>query len=172
VCTRFGPAVIIPRKDLLELLYSRVKDCVPFRFCETVEAITQDRDGVDVTVCVCASSRCHSMWVRCEVQLIVVPAQFGSGDTQRFDLVVGADGIKSQVRTLVMGIVPVTFWNIRGWYASDIARSKRAGSLWLALLMCSTDLPLLLCTAVDSGFLGPGELLSMLSQRSGARKAR
>jgi len=62
--SRFGPAVIIRRAELLGLLYSSVKGRVPIRFSESVTAISQDRDGVDVTVrYVARRARWHSEWV-------------------------------------------------------------------------------------------------------------
>ncbi len=54
------------------------------RFATTVESLTQDDDGVDVT--------------------------FSDGSTGRYDLVVGADGLRSQVRSLIgveVDIAPV-----------------------------------------------------------------
>ncbi|GAC1390745.1 MAG: FAD-dependent monooxygenase [Ktedonobacteraceae bacterium] len=65
------------RCDLAKVLYELTKDEVEYCFGDSIQAVSQDEAGVDVT--------------------------FERGDSRRFDLVVGADGLHSKVRTLVFG---------------------------------------------------------------------
>ena len=69
--------VEIMRDDLSQILYDACHDNVDFRFGESITAIVEDTDGVDVA--------------------------FESGSSERFDLVIGADGLHSNVRRLVFG---------------------------------------------------------------------
>ncbi|MFZ0368912.1 MAG: FAD-dependent monooxygenase, partial [Halobacillus sp.] len=65
------------RGDLEQVLYDLVKDQVDFRFGITIEEIQQDDDQVHVTL--------------------------SDGRRDTADLVVGADGVRSRVRSLVFG---------------------------------------------------------------------
>ncbi|MHA6622477.1 FAD-dependent monooxygenase [Pseudonocardia sp. DLS-67] len=67
----------IVREDLVRILADALPDTVTIRFGESIEALTDDGDRVDV--------------------------EFRSGRRERFDLVVGADGQHSAVRRLVFG---------------------------------------------------------------------
>jgi len=67
----------ILRGDLAETLYEATKNEVEYLFGDSIQAMAQDDDGVDVT--------------------------FASGGTRRFDLVAGADGLHSITRQLVFG---------------------------------------------------------------------
>jgi 2-polyprenyl-6-methoxyphenol hydroxylase-like FAD-dependent oxidoreductase len=69
----------IPREDLTTILYNHLGPSAQLRFCESITDIDIDTDdhGVDVG--------------------------FASGDRDRYDLVVGADGMHSKVRQLVFG---------------------------------------------------------------------
>lgn len=67
----------IMRGDLAELLYKATKNEVEYLFGDSIQAMAQDDDGVDVT--------------------------FASGGMRRFDLVAGADGLHSITRQLVFG---------------------------------------------------------------------
>ncbi|MDX1882914.1 FAD-dependent monooxygenase [Mycolicibacterium sp. 120270] len=67
----------ILRGDLVDVLYQATKDSVEYRFNTRISALSQDDDGVDVTL--------------------------ADGSTLRTDLVVGADGPHSAVRGLVFG---------------------------------------------------------------------
>lgn len=69
--------VEIMRDDLSQILYDACRDRVDFRFAESIAQITEDAAGVDVA--------------------------FESGSSERFDLVIGADGLHSNVRRLVFG---------------------------------------------------------------------
>jgi 2-polyprenyl-6-methoxyphenol hydroxylase-like FAD-dependent oxidoreductase len=72
-----GRYVTIRRSDLSRLLLDRARPTTDVRFGETIEALTEDADGVVVT--------------------------FAHAPVQRFDLVIGADGLHSQVRQLAFG---------------------------------------------------------------------
>ncbi|MET9953588.1 FAD-dependent monooxygenase [Streptomyces sp. NPDC006339] len=67
----------IMRGELARILYERTRDDVEYLFDDSVAALHDDGDGVDVT--------------------------FESGTRRRFDLVVGADGMHSRTRRLVFG---------------------------------------------------------------------
>src|SRR5258708_23327751 len=69
--------VEIMRGDLARALYELTKDEVEYRFGDSIQELRQDEAGVDVT--------------------------FERGGSSRFDLLVGADGLHSIVRTLVLG---------------------------------------------------------------------
>ena len=69
--------VEIMRGDLARTLYELTKDEVEYCFGDSIQELKQDEAGVDVT--------------------------FERGGSRRFDLVVGADGLHSKVRTLVFG---------------------------------------------------------------------
>src|SRR3954465_1088293 len=65
------------RGDFSQVLYDDTRDRVEYVFGERIAQLTQDADGVDVT--------------------------FASGDQRRFELVIGADGLHSALRTMVFG---------------------------------------------------------------------
>ena len=67
----------VPRDTIATVLYERTKHDVHYRFADRITDLVDDGDGVTVT--------------------------FRSGGTDRFDLVVGADGVHSGVRRLVWG---------------------------------------------------------------------
>jgi 2-polyprenyl-6-methoxyphenol hydroxylase-like FAD-dependent oxidoreductase len=67
----------IMRGDLAKTLYDLTKEEVEYCFGDSIQAFKQDEEGVDVT--------------------------FERGGSRRFDLLVGADGLHSIVRTLVFG---------------------------------------------------------------------
>src|SRR3954454_856224 len=71
-----GDAEIL-RGDLNRLLYDLTRDEVEYRFDDSIAALEQSADGVDVT--------------------------FESGVRRRFDLVIGADGLHSNTRVLAFG---------------------------------------------------------------------
>jgi 2-polyprenyl-6-methoxyphenol hydroxylase-like FAD-dependent oxidoreductase len=71
-----GDDIEVLREDLTALLAARTSD-VEYVFGDSIRAIHQDADGVDVT--------------------------FERGAPRRFDLVVGADGLHSNVRRLAFG---------------------------------------------------------------------
>lgn len=70
-------AVEVMRSDLAKTLYELTRGEVEYCFGDSIQSLKQDDTGVDVT--------------------------FERGGSRRFDLVVGADGLHSRVRTLVFG---------------------------------------------------------------------
>lgn len=67
----------ILRGDLAQILYDDTQDHVEYLFGDRIAELVQDADGVDVT--------------------------FASGEQRRFDLVIGADGLHSSLRSMVFG---------------------------------------------------------------------
>ncbi|MGA8112780.1 MAG: FAD-dependent monooxygenase [Actinocatenispora sp.] len=67
----------ILRGDLARVLYEDTRDGVEYVFGDRIAELAQDADGVDVV--------------------------FAGGGRRRFDLVVGADGLHSQLRAMVFG---------------------------------------------------------------------
>ena len=67
----------ILRGDLAQVLHDATRDTVEYVFGDRIAGLTQDGDGVDVA--------------------------FASGGRRRFDLVVGADGLHSALRSMVFG---------------------------------------------------------------------
>lgn len=65
------------RGDLVRILHDATSDDVDYRFGDSIRTLRQDAAGVDV--------------------------EFESGAAQRFDVVIGADGLHSQVRSLAFG---------------------------------------------------------------------
>ncbi|AHH95225.1 FAD-dependent monooxygenase [Kutzneria viridogrisea] len=72
-----GRDLEVRRGDLAQALYATVREDVEFLFNDTITALDEHADGVDVT--------------------------FRGGTHRTFDLVIGADGLHSGVRALVFG---------------------------------------------------------------------
>ncbi|MFI9733305.1 FAD-dependent monooxygenase [Nocardia sp. NPDC052278] len=73
----FIAEIEILRGDLSQVLYDDTRAGVEYIFGDRIAELTQDADGVDVV--------------------------FDGGDRRRFDLVIGADGLHSALRTMVFG---------------------------------------------------------------------
>ncbi|MFD1051412.1 FAD-dependent monooxygenase, partial [Kibdelosporangium lantanae] len=73
----FSGELEILRGDLVKILYERTRHDVEYIFDDSITGITQDANGVNVT--------------------------FLNSPARRFDLVVGADGVHSNVRSLAFG---------------------------------------------------------------------
>ncbi|QNE20591.1 monooxygenase [Kribbella qitaiheensis] len=69
--------VEVTRTDLARVLYDASRDSAEYLFDDTITALSQDAEGVDVT--------------------------FENAAPRRFDLVIGADGLHSMVRRLAFG---------------------------------------------------------------------
>ena len=67
----------ILRGDFAQILYDATRDEVEYLFGDRIIELTQDADGVDVTL--------------------------ASGERRRFDLVIGADGLHSSLRSMAFG---------------------------------------------------------------------
>src|SRR3546814_10976741 len=72
-----GSDIEIRRGDLAAALYEATRDTVTYRFSDSIETLEEKNDGVEV--------------------------RFVSGDTEQYDIVIGADGLHSHVRSLVFG---------------------------------------------------------------------
>lgn len=72
-----GAQYTLRRADVARVLYEHTQDQVEYRFGDSIASLRQDADGVDVG--------------------------FEKGKARRFDLVVGADGLHSNVRRLACG---------------------------------------------------------------------
>ncbi|MBC7304082.1 MAG: FAD-dependent monooxygenase [Nocardia sp.] len=72
-----GHDLEVPRGALTQALYTAVRDKVEFVFDDSIDSLTEDEHGVDVT--------------------------FRSGAQRSFDFVVGADGMHSRTRALAFG---------------------------------------------------------------------
>ncbi|MCX2729373.1 FAD-dependent monooxygenase [Saccharopolyspora sp. NFXS83] len=77
-----GRPWLMTRGDVERAVFARLQSDVEIRYSTVPTAIEQDDDGVDVTLLDTASS---------------------TSTRERFDLVVGADGVRSTVRSLVFG---------------------------------------------------------------------
>ena len=69
--------VQIMRDELVDILYSAAREKLEIRFNETIESLNQDSEGVNIS--------------------------FASGQSQRVDLVIGADGSNSRTRGQIFG---------------------------------------------------------------------
>jgi 2-polyprenyl-6-methoxyphenol hydroxylase-like FAD-dependent oxidoreductase len=76
----FTSELEILRGDLVEILYECTKNNVEYRFGDSIAALSETEDGVTVT--------------------------FASGQTEKYFLVIAADGIRSKTRTLIFGDEP------------------------------------------------------------------
>jgi 2-polyprenyl-6-methoxyphenol hydroxylase-like FAD-dependent oxidoreductase len=72
-----GVDIELPRGELSAALYEATRDIVSYRFNDSIKAIQQNDSGVDV--------------------------RFESGHRDHYDIVIGADGLHSNVRSLVFG---------------------------------------------------------------------
>jgi 2-polyprenyl-6-methoxyphenol hydroxylase-like FAD-dependent oxidoreductase len=88
VTKRYGPMVEIGRRNLIDLLRSRV-DERRVRFGVAIRRITETPDGVI--------------------------AEFDDGTADVFDVIVGCDGMRSSVRQLAFGEVQVDYSGVAGW---------------------------------------------------------
>jgi 2-polyprenyl-6-methoxyphenol hydroxylase-like FAD-dependent oxidoreductase len=92
--------VYLRRSDLERILYERAMSAgVEIRFGDQVEALTDTGDAVEVSL--------------------------GSGRSEHFDLVFGADGVHSRIRELVFGEEEVFAYSLGGYVAAfHMERSK------------------------------------------------
>ena len=86
--------VEVMRTDLSRLLYDQTRESVEYLFGDSIKSLSDDGEGVDVG--------------------------FESGAERRFDLIVGADGQRSNVRNLTFG-EDASFERYLGYYAAVAA---------------------------------------------------
>lgn len=94
---QLGDGIEIPRSDLARVLADAGRDAAEYRYGDTVTALRQYPAGVEVT--------------------------FEHAEPERFDLVVGADGLHSQVRDLVFG---TGFTEHLGMYVATVDLAEEA----------------------------------------------
>ncbi|HEY2034081.1 MAG TPA: FAD-binding domain [Rhizomicrobium sp.] len=87
-----GKFFSIPRGDLARTLYEPVAGKIETLYGTTIKKLGEDKTGVDV--------------------------EFTNGETRRFDLVIGADGLRSHVRDMVFG-PEKTYETYLGYYAAS-----------------------------------------------------
>ena len=97
---KYGPIMSVYRPDLIDVLKESVSPG-SIRMDARVVSIAQDEDGVE--------------------------AVFGDGTGERYDLVVGCDGIRSAVRGAAFGEVPLAYSGMSGW------------GFWVSPDICGTD---------------------------------
>lgn len=101
----YGDLLLVTRAQLLAVLRSSLSG-LPLRMGQEVTAIAEHAAGVEVS--------------------------FGDGRQESFDLVVGADGLHSQVRRLVFGEIPLTHtgWGGWMWWADGLEGEWPATEYW------------------------------------------
>lgn len=88
ITERYGPVHLVRRAVLINILRERLCD-LPVRTGTTVDTLWQDNGEVNVV--------------------------FSDGRQATYDLVVGADGIHSKIRTLLFGDIPPLYSGMTGW---------------------------------------------------------
>jgi 2-polyprenyl-6-methoxyphenol hydroxylase-like FAD-dependent oxidoreductase len=125
----FSGEVEIARGDLAQLLYERTRDDVEYVFGDSVTALTDTGDGVDVT--------------------------FRRSPARRFDLVVGADGMHSAVRRLTFG-EESRFATFRGYYAAGFEAPNHLGLDHAGLMYNEPGRAVMVGSGRDRSTLGVG----------------
>jgi 2-polyprenyl-6-methoxyphenol hydroxylase-like FAD-dependent oxidoreductase len=95
-----GTEYELPRAGLVRILHGASSDDVEYVFNDSITALHQDGDGVDV--------------------------EFQRGEARRFDLVIGADGLHSAVRRLAFGDES-QFVRYLGYHAAVIRADRELG---------------------------------------------
>jgi len=95
--TMSGRFFSIPRGDLARTIYDAIDGDVEMLYGVTIRSLREDISGVDVVL--------------------------SSGETRRFDLVIGADGLRSRVRELAFGSES-TFERFLGYYAASFVSTN------------------------------------------------
>lgn len=99
--------VEVMRADLSRLLYEQTRQKAEYLFGDSIKSLADDGDGVDVT--------------------------FESGADRRFDLVIGADGQRSNVRNLAFG-EDSSFEKYLGYYVAVAAIESSEPAVHTAVL--------------------------------------
>jgi 2-polyprenyl-6-methoxyphenol hydroxylase-like FAD-dependent oxidoreductase len=125
--------VEIQRGDLARILYERTRDDAEYVFGDSIAGLAQDAGGVDVT--------------------------FERGGSRRFDLVVGADGTHSGVRSLVWG-PEERFSTFLGFYQVDFSVPNHLGLDHSGLLYNEPGLGVMVSSSRDASTAGVGLVFS------------
>jgi len=119
--------VEIPRGDLSRILYEHTKDKVEYVFDDRITALTEHAGGVDVT--------------------------FAKGAPRTFDLVIGADGAHSGVRSLVFG-PERDFATHLGYYAAHFSVPNHLGLDHAGQMYAEPGIGAMVTSAIDRDALG------------------
>jgi 2-polyprenyl-6-methoxyphenol hydroxylase-like FAD-dependent oxidoreductase len=125
--------VEILRGDLAHILYERTRDEAEYVFGDSITQLRQDANGVDVT--------------------------FERGGSRRFDLVVGADGVHSGVRTIVWG-PEERFSTFLGYYQAGFSAPNHFGLEHTGLLYNEPGLGVMVSSGRDGSTAGIGLVFS------------
>jgi 2-polyprenyl-6-methoxyphenol hydroxylase-like FAD-dependent oxidoreductase len=125
--------VEIQRGDLARILYERTRDRAEYLFGDSIIRLHQDADGVDVT--------------------------FEHGGSRRFDLVIGADGAHSGVRTLAWGPED-RFSTFLGYYQAGFTVPNHFGLDHSGLVYNEPGLGVMVSSGRDGSTAGVGLVFS------------
>jgi 2-polyprenyl-6-methoxyphenol hydroxylase-like FAD-dependent oxidoreductase len=121
--------VEIQRGDLAQILYERTRDDAEYVFGDSITGLAQDPRGVDVT--------------------------FERGGSRRFDLVIGADGTHSGVRSLAWGPED-RFSTFLGYYQAGFSSPNHLGLDHAGLLYNEPGLGVMVSSGRDGSTAGVG----------------
>ena len=88
VAEKYGPIISIYRPELIDTLMAAVNPEL-IQMDTTVEKIEQAKDYAEV--------------------------QFNDGHSEKYDLVIGCDGVRSKTRQQIFGDIPLTYSGMSGW---------------------------------------------------------
>jgi 2-polyprenyl-6-methoxyphenol hydroxylase-like FAD-dependent oxidoreductase len=125
--------VEIQRGDLACILYERTRNGPEYIFGDSITRLHQDADGVDVT--------------------------FERGGSRRFDLVIGADGAHSGVRSLAWGPED-RFSTFLGYYLAGFSAPNHLGLDHSGLLYNEPGLGVIVSSDRDGSTAGVGLVFS------------
>lgn len=97
----YGPTMVVTRTDLQQTLVRDLEKSVRIKMGTTISSLIQNRDNITVA--------------------------FSDGTSDNFDLVVGADGVRSQVREMVFGkdFLKYYGWTVYGFWAPHSMATPR-----------------------------------------------
>mmetsp|Transcript_8829 Transcript_8829/g.14185 ORF Transcript_8829/g.14185 Transcript_8829/m.14185 type:complete len:405 (-) Transcript_8829:33-1247(-) len=92
---KYGPSIMVKRADLVKLLYKEAQQRgITVRFNTTIsEIVRNDENGVAV-ICKCEDATLEE---------------------EEYDILVGADGLRSKTRKFIFGDITPNYFNLTGW---------------------------------------------------------
>lgn len=124
-----GHDLEVPRGDLARVLYGATRERVDYRFNDSIAAMTENADGVDV--------------------------RFAGGAEERFDLVVAADGLHSTTRAQMFG-PEEPFHRYLGYAFAGFTLPNDFGLSHEGLIWSTPGLGAALYAVGDNSFVGDG----------------